>query len=398
MKKLFLFLITFSVLPSCQQDNTPAPAAVAEAPAVYRDGSSGLPDAGARKASMDVRAADVDNDGDLDVLLANEFQPNSLLINDGRGQFTDESRERLPQPVRDSEDMVVADFNGDGLLDVIFCSEDDRVHEYYLNAGNGFFREAPFRFPNSEANAVATADFNADGRPDVVFGNSGPNTIFINNGNETFTPEPARLPALARVTQDIALFDADNDGDLDLMEGNEDSNAFYLNNGQGVFTDVTATHLPPGGGLETRKVSFGDVDKDGDLDVFLANVVFRPGKSHQNRLYINDGAGRFADETNGRLPTDTDQTIDGIFEDVNADGHLDVVLANVFGAPIKIYVNDGKGVFSDQSRRILGQRYTRDALGVIAADLNGDGLRDLYFCDRHNPTANNKDLLLLRGI
>lgn len=362
----------------------------------YTDGSSALPDDGARKASMDVKATDIDADGDLDILLANEFQPNSILINDGKGNFTDESKQRLPQVIHDSEDVAVADFNGDGLLDLVFCSEDDKIHEYYLNTGKGFFKEAPYQFPNSEANAVITADFNKDGKPDVVFGNNGQNTIFINKGDGTFALEANRLPLLNRVTQDIALLDVDGDGDLDMFEGNEDGNALHLNNGKGVFKEVTATHLPNNPEIETRKVSYSDVDADGDLDVFLANVAFIPGKNPQNRLYINNGKGKFSDETSTRLPTDTDHSIDAIFEDINADGHADIVVANVFGAPMKVYINDGKGVFSDQSEVIFNKKYVRDALGVIAADLNGDGAKDFYICDRHNPAVNKKDLLLLR--
>ncbi|MCU0353993.1 MAG: FG-GAP-like repeat-containing protein [Cytophagales bacterium] len=361
----------------------------------YRDASDNLPELGARKASMDVRAMDVDQDGDLDIVLANEFQPNSILVNDGKGNFTDESEARLPQVVHDSEDVAIADFNGDGLTDLVFCSEDDKVHEYYLNKGKGFFQSAPYKLPDSEANAVITFDVNKDKKPDLVFGNNGPNAVLINKGDGTFTVENNRLPGLKKVTQDLAAVDVDSDGDLDIFEANEDGNALLLNNGKGFFTDATATHLPKDPNIETRKASFADVDKDGDPDLFLSNVRFRPEKDIQNRLYINNGKGKFANETSRRLPKDEDHTIDGIFEDVNKDGHMDIVLANVFGGPIKVYANNGKGEFTDATTQLLGKTYVRDALGVIAADLNNDGKKDLYFCDRFNPAVGKKDLLLL---
>lgn len=368
---------------------------------LYINASANLPDNGAKGASMDVRAADLDNDGDLDIVLANEFQPNTILINDGKGRFTNGTPGNLPQPVKDSEDVAIADFNRDGILDLIFCSEDDitlgrtDVHEYYLGLGGGRFAVAPFKLPDSEANAVVTVDINKDSIPDVFFGNRGPKWVLIGKGDGTFSIENERIPANTRTTQDLAFADVDGDEDLDLFEANENGNILYLNDGKGQFTNVTSTHLPSGLNIETRKATFGDMDKDGDLDLFLSNVAFIAGKNPQNRLFLNDGKGQFTDATATRLPPDNDQTIDAIFEDVDLDEDLDLVLANVFGAAIKIYLND-KGVFTNGTQQILGQNYVRDALGVIAADLDGDGFRDLYFCDRFAPASNRKDLLLLR--
>lgn len=363
---------------------------------VFEDASANLPETGAKGPSMDVQAADIDQDGDLDIILANEFKANTILINNGKGQFADESEQRLPQPVHDSEDVVVKDFNQDGLPDLLFCSEDDKVHELYLNKGKGVFAKADYQFPDSEANAVVAADLNGDKKPDVIFGNNGQNTVYLNQGKGGFKADEKRLPKLTKVTQDLALMDVDNDGDLDLFEANEDGNVLYRNNGKGFFEDVSGTNLPKADNLETRKVAFADVDHDGDVDFFLANVNFRGNKNPQNRLFINDGKGKFSDDTDLRLPKDTDHTIDAIFEDLNNDGHPDLVLGNVFGAHIKAYINDGKGHFTDETLNILGKKYVRDALGVIAADLNGDGKKDLYICDRYNPALNRKDLLLLR--
>ena len=69
--------------------------------------------------SMDAGIADLDQDGDMDILIANEHRPNILLINDGKGRFTNESALRIPQVDHDSEDIGIADFNLDGDLDII---------------------------------------------------------------------------------------------------------------------------------------------------------------------------------------------------------------------------------------------------------------------------------------
>ncbi len=369
---------------------------------LYTNSPANLP-ATATKQSMDLQAADLDSDGDLDIVKANEFQANNILRNNGQGVFTAAPAGSLPAVNKDSEDVAVADFNGDGHLDLVFCSEDNitlgqvNVHEYYLGDGTGKFTAAPFQLPDSEANAVITADINGDEKPDLFFGNKGTTTVLINNGDGTFANESNRVPAIQRTTQDLALADVDGDGDMDLFAGNENGNLLFINDGTGHFADESAARLPQGVNMETRKVAFGDVDGDNDADVFLSNVAFIQGKNPQNRLYLNDGTGHFSDATATNLPADTYHTIDAIFEDVDLDGDLDLVVGNVFGGPLQVYQNDGKGVFSDATAEVLGQNYFIDALGVIAADLNGDGLRDLYVCHRLTPQNNSKDLLLLRN-
>lgn len=369
---------------------------------LYLDASNQLPDLGARGQSMDVQAVDIDNDGDLDIVLANEFQANSILLNDGNANFILADIPPFNTVNHDSEDLAIADFNLDGHADIAFCSEDDvtlgitNVHEYYLGNGDGTFTPTTYQFPDTEANALIVAYLNNDTFPDLLFGNNGPTTIEINSGDGTFTAENNRVPALNRTTQDLALADIDGDGDLDLFEGNENGNALFLNDGNGQFSDVSTVQLPQGLNQETRKVTFGDVDNDNDLDVFLSNVAFIPGRNRQNRLLINDGTGVFTDATTTQLPTDQDLTIDAIFEDVDLDGDLDLILGNVFGAPLKVYTNDGLGTFDLATTNVFGANYFRDALGIIAADFNGDGLRDLYIADRHQPQTNRKDLLLIR--
>ncbi len=386
MKKLFWMLLGCPFVANAQ---------------LFQDASANLPTS-ASGANMDVRAADLDQDGDLDLVFAREGVPNFILKNNGLGVFANATSGNLPQPFNDSEDVAIADFNKDGYLDLVFCSEDDfpagqsNVHEYYWGDGKGKFAIAPYQFPDSEANAVIVAEINNDGSPDLVFGNNGLLNVLINDGKGVFELQNNRMPVNYRTTQDLILFDADGDQDADMMLGNENGNLLYFNDGNGFFTDSTNTHLPQGLDVETRKIAVGDVDMDGDLDVFWANVMFRPGKDIRNRLLLNDGKGHFSDVSTAQIPEDQDHTIDAIFEDVDLDSDLDIVLANVFGAPIRIYANDGKGFYADSSMAFLGTAYYRDALGVIAADLNGDGFRDLYFCHRRMPNNTQKDLLLLR--
>ncbi|MEM9819995.1 MAG: FG-GAP-like repeat-containing protein [Bacteroidota bacterium] len=365
---------------------------------LYVNASANLPNTEAMSQSMDVRAADLDGDGDLDIVLANEFQHNILLFNDGNGQFSPQP-ERLPKVIHDSEDVAIEDFDQDGDLDLVFCSEDDLVHEYYWNDGNGQFSGAPFQFADSKANAVIAADLNDDNYPDLIFGNDGQNRIWMNQQNGHFVDETNwRYPSLLDITQDVQLADVDGDQDLDLFVGNENGNKLLINDGMGVFSDQTADRIPLSVNLETRKVSFGDIDQDGDLDIFLSNVAFIPGKNRRNRLLVNDGTGHFEDVSAEQLPPDNEDSLDGVFLDIDGDADLDLLVANInLALPglMRAYRNDGTGHFSEQSDLVFESDYAINALGIFVADLNGDNLLDLYICDR-NIGGPFKDILLLR--
>lgn len=346
-----------------------------------------LPGAARPEAGMDVEAADIDRDGDLDIIIANEFESNVILINDGTGKFTNESAARLPNyssKRHDSEDIAIADFDGDGDPDIIFVSEDDHIHEYYLNDGTGHFTDVSDRLPQSTANAVVAADLNGDNAIDIIIGNAGQDMVLINDGTGKFEDQTfERILPEDNVTQDVELVDVDRDGDLDLIIGNEDGNKLMMNNGTGRFYDETQERLPITASMETRKVSFADVDHDGDMDLFFSNVQFLPGKNRQDRLYINDGTGHFADRTAQQLPVMMENTIDAKFVDVDRDGDPDIVLGCFPDRPVNILLNNGSGTFSRaNASEILSVQILASALAIEVADFNRDNIPDLYICDR----------------
>lgn len=343
--------------------------------------------------SMDAKPADIDQDGDLDLIVTGEWSYNLVLINDGRGKFADETMARLPLKRHDSEDIAIADFDGDSDLDLIFVSEDDEVNEYYLNDGRGYFEDHAHKLPvTGKSNAVVSFDINEDGYPDLVIGNNGVNYCLIKDAtNNGWIESPDRIPASSKTTQDIEMGDFDGDGDLDLICGNEDDNEVWINDGKGFFKDETAARLPmEPSAWETREVDLGDVDGDGDLDLFLANVNFRQNKDAQNRLFFNDGKGFFRDKTATHLPAEKMHSVDGDFVDIDADGDLDIITGNSFGNSFACYLNDGKGNFVNATDKVLPPSVKGDGIDIEAADFNGDGIIDLYFCN-----FMGSDLLLL---
>jgi hypothetical protein len=346
---------------------------------------------------MIVRFADLDGDKDLDVVLACEFQRNRVLLNDGTGRLTDVTETSLAAHQRDSEDLVIADLNGDGRPDLVFVSEDGQTNELYLNMGGGRFVERTDFPAGGTSNAVVALDLNRDGNQDLILGNRGQNVVLINDGRAGFTVDTTgRLPPDTATTQDLELGDVDGDGDLDLIVGNEGRNRLLLSDDQGRFTDVTEDRLPSSTPHdETRGVYGGDVDRDGDLDIFFANAGRTGGLSRQDRLLINDGRGVFTDQTAARLPVDTEEAMGGRLVDLDGDGGLDIVIATYRGqqgpaTPYRAFRNAGQGVFTDATAALFPPGVTGHGFDVEAGDLNGDGRMDLYLA-----SGRSRDRLLL---
>ncbi len=330
--------------------------------------------------SYRVAAADVDDDGDLDLLVAAAGQCR-LLLNDGHGTFADGTATSLPPGGDTILAAAFADVDADGDPDLFLASFHGR-DRLLINSGTGAFLDvSAARLPATALQTVALAvgDLDGDGDPDLVsVVRGGANRVFINTAGNFSDETRARLPADSERHTTAALFDADGDDDLDLFIGVERGQSrLYSNNGVGVFSDTTATALPQIA-RSTLHAASADLDGDGDLDLILAEG---PDGA---RLLSNHGTGGFIDESPGRLPALVAFPIQAIPVDADVDDDTDLLL--VGPGQNRLLLNDGAGQFTDATPTGLPADEER-TYGATAADLDGDLDPDLILA---RPQAQNR--------
>lgn len=273
--------------------------------------------------------------------------------------------------------------------------------------GTGRFIDGSSLLPDTQARDVGAeaADFDGDGDVDIAFAVAGlngagnPSRVVFNEGNR-FAERPGAFPALAMQASDVRAVDVDGDRDLDLIyTANYEPARVFKNNGQGVFTLTGQFNV--GNDCLTYNAALGDVDGDGDQDVFLANAGQTTPSRGQNKLFLNDGTGMFTEAPSGSLPVKYDDSIDATFLDVDGDRDLDIFVAN-FGTTHSLLVNQGGARFLNQADVWLPPALTRYGTAIGQGDLNRDGKIDLYVCNEGPsingaPPAGERNTLLLQA-
>ncbi len=185
--------------------------------------------------------------------------------------------------------VAAADVDGDGDVDIIVGNfNQQETNQLLLNNGDGSYNEVAIDLPGRamSTTSVAVADVDGDGDVDIIVGNLRQNNqLLLNDGDGNYSDPPITLPGGTMDTLSITTGDVDRDGDVDIIVGNlRQNNQLLLNNGDGSYSEEVMDL--PGGARSTRSVAAADVDGDGMVDIIIGN-----SSNEENQLLINESAG-----------------------------------------------------------------------------------------------------------
>ncbi len=325
-----------------------------------------------------VKLRDVDYDGHIDIILGTTWASQTqLFMNDGAGNFTNETATNLPQGNNSIGDIEVGDIDGDGDLDMLLA---DWGQESPVSQGSGGITKlwaqmgAPANFGD-----VGTAMFE-----DVTL---------------------AQMPNIGvRWSWDVEFIDINNDFNLDIMVSSYASDKvsvlLFVNDGKGSFKDMTA-----GGIAHQGKYALDIEPMDLNGDKFLDIVTLHDGLAGRNRVLLNNGNGVFEDKSDlvwPKLENPSSFDFMAAFHDHDSDGKVDMVLGALQTAVAKypdrlMLSKAGKFKQWDNGQLPKYQAFLEDktsagTYAIVLADLNEDDRLDVVMSQSEN--ALDKKVLL----
>ena len=284
-----------------------------------------------------------------------------------------------------------ADFDNDGWDDITYASENG-VDLYFFKNTNGVFNLVTFNgiSNTSKAKQVIWVDYDNDGDKDFfVTAIEGKNAFYSNDGEMNFTDISSTIGIFQTdlFTYGASFGDIDNDGDLDLFISNrspEDHNYLYRND-SGIYVDITGTSgISLEGQLSFCSIFF-DYDKDGLQDIYVSNDK----EENINRLYKNLGDGVFQDVSESSNAGVDVSAMSTTLGDFNNDGWFDIYITNTPFSQVSsiqgnvLLKNNGDGTFTNVATE-TGTSFDSVGWGSVFLDADNDGLLDIYVSSSEN--------------
>jgi subtilisin family serine protease len=388
------------------------------------DGTSQLPTILqlAGQAPLQIVAADLRHNGNLDLIVAEaDTGTVGVLLGNGDGTFQPEVLYYAPVPILT---LAVADFNGDGNIDIVAGLYGDATTgplAFFAGDGKGHLAPVLIRPPEDYIGSFYTAtiqvaDLDGDGLPDLVTTDLGGVIYgahaYINMGDGTFKHSDQVFVDGPFVTAlNAAAADMDGDGCADIVIST-DAGLTYLFHGNcnGTFIGFPSVFFV-GAGDSGAGLALADVNGDGFLDVVTSSVSldvgpYGPDAGDSVAVMLGDGKGHLSP---GRIYRGQPGMFNIALGDLNGDGKLDVISANQETDSVSVYLNDGSGGFGDPLGTYVGPSVDGVTAGSInapysgpaIADVNGDGHPDIAFLEyptwAWNPYAWELTVLLNDG-
>jgi len=339
--------------------------------------------------------ADIDNDGDNDMLISgSSFDEKSLTniyINDGVGNFSIDLNSSIINVQQASTIFGDIDNDGDEDLFITGMTQDNSlVSKLYLNDGVGIFVEDTNTFINVRVSSCAFADIDGDNDLDLLITGESSSVglidapltkLYVNNGLGDF--QESNTNSFVNVaSSSIEFSDIDGDNDLDLLitgdagfsSPSNNVSKLYSNDGSGNYTEILNTGISNVG---YSSISFCDVDNDNDNDLFITGIK---NSMYISELYMNDGIGNFSIVASTPFIGVHNSSIS--FGDIDSDSDMDLLitgkLGTLYGANesiSKLYTNDGNGVFTEAIVNNLNNVYNSSS---FIFDSDGDSLDDIF--------------------
>lgn len=322
--------------------------------------------------SIDVK--DFNQDGKADILVSSNYyllkkEPFLLFLGDGNGGMSTPVSLPFFGGVKSTE---VADFNGDGALDI--CAFTGNQMGVLLNRGNGTFEFSSFLSTPAYSRALTAGDFNGDGALDIVSAYDLNLSVHSGNGKGNFGTI-AHYPLAGENPLSVATGDLNEDGTPDIVTADSDFNTISVLN-----SNPSGNYFPPVTYDFTGRLSavtMGDFNRDGHLDLAATDIGTTFGISYADRVNVFMGKG------NGTFNTSVEYFVDKspssiIAVDLNKDGILDLVTSNAVGNNVAVLVGNPDGTFQQTRYFAVGSSPSQ----VKAFDVNKDGLLDLLVVNR----------------